>query len=401
MTDYTADVVVVGGGAVGTSTAFHLASLGAGRVVLCERRSLAAGASGRSGALVRMHYTNEPEARLAFLSLRYFRNWDDLVGAGDCGFVPSGFVRLVSPENLGKLRANVEMLRRVGINTRIIGREELAELAPEWDLSDVEIAAYEPDSGYANPVATTEGFAERARQLGADIRTGTEVTGIRVDGGRVAGVATSAGFISTRTVVIAGGAWAVPLLRSLGVGVDLRPARIQVAIFDRPPVLGTGRPLITCIDGANGMYFRSEGPDWSRILAGLSSYRLPLEDPDQLKSEADPDYLAAVRERLSRRLPVMGFVPPRGGWAGAIVLSPDGKPVIDRHPEVEGLYFFTADNGTSFKTSPAVGLTLAEWVVFGAPRSVDVRPFRASRFAEGKPLIGEHEYEDLLGDALR
>jgi sarcosine oxidase, subunit beta len=128
----TADAVVVGGGVIGASTAFHLAARGVRRVVLCERRWLAAGATGKSGALVRMHYTNEPEARLAHASLPYFRHWSELVGRGDPGFLNAGMVRLVTPENVEKLRANVEMLERVGVNTRIVGPEELAEFAPHW-----------------------------------------------------------------------------------------------------------------------------------------------------------------------------------------------------------------------------------------------------------------------------
>src|ERR1051325_3020304 len=153
MSTHTADVVVVGGGVVGASTAFHLASHGAGRVVLCERRWPAAGATGKSGALVRTHYTNRPEARLARTSLEYFHHWTDLVGNGDCGFLKCGVLRLVSAANVTKLRANVDMLERVGVNNQVIGPDELRELAPAWRVDDVVAAAWEPDSGCADPVA--------------------------------------------------------------------------------------------------------------------------------------------------------------------------------------------------------------------------------------------------------
>src|ERR1051326_121903 len=154
MTD-TADVVVVGGGVVGASPAFHLASYGLSRIVVCERRFVAAGASGKSGALVRTHYTNEPEARLAHTSLDYFRHWSDVVGTGECGFLNCGMVRLVTADNLARLQANVDMLERIGVNTQLVGPDELRELAPAWRVDDVVGAAWEPDSGCADPVATT------------------------------------------------------------------------------------------------------------------------------------------------------------------------------------------------------------------------------------------------------
>src|SRR5688572_15400042 len=171
----TADVVVVGGGVIGASTAFQLASLGVKRVIVCERRFPAAGASGKSGALVRMHYTNEPEARLANASLPYFQHWGDLVGRGDCGFLNTGMARLVTPENEQKLRSNVDMLERVGVNTRVIGPQELSEVAPWWRVDDVVAAAWEPDSGCADPVGTVHGLLERAADLGTEVLTHTEV----------------------------------------------------------------------------------------------------------------------------------------------------------------------------------------------------------------------------------
>jgi sarcosine oxidase subunit beta len=181
----TADVVVVGAGVVGASVAFHLATRGVRKVVVCERRWPAAGATGKSGALVRMHYSNEPEARLATASLPYFHHWSDVVGRGDCGFLRCGMLRIVAPELEPRLRANMDMLERLGANTRIVGRAELAELVPDWQLDDVPFAAWEPDSGCADPVATTHGFLQRARELGAEIRLHTDVTGIEVNSGRV------------------------------------------------------------------------------------------------------------------------------------------------------------------------------------------------------------------------
>lgn len=394
----TADVVVIGGGVIGASTAFQLATLGVRRVVLCERHFPAAGASGKSGALVRMHYTNEPEARLAHASLPYFSNWSDLVGRGDCGFLKTGMARLVMAENEPKLRANVEMLEQVGINTRVIGASELAEVAPYWHTDDVVAAAWEPDSGCADPVGTTHGLLECAQDLGAEVLTHTEVTGIDVAGGRVTGVQTSGGPISTPTVVVAGGVWTVPLLRDLGVPVNLQPVRIQVALFRRPPALAGPHPIL--IDGINELWLRPEGPNWGSTLVGVAS-RTPLADPDNLDEGVDADYVPRARAGLAKRIPALADAPMRGGWAGAITLTEDGKAILDQHPEIGGLFVFSGDNGSAFKTAPAVGRVLAEWITQGKPSLMDPTPFRMTRFQEGAPLYGEHEYGDRDNDYTR
>lgn len=391
MTD-TADVVVVGGGVVGASTAFHLAARGISRVVLCERHWPAAGASGKSGALVRTHYTNAPEARLAYTSLDYFRRWSEVVGSGDCGFLNCGMVRTVSTDNIAKLQANVDMLERIGVNTQLIGPEELRELAPTWRVEDVVAAAWEPDSGCADPVATTHGFLSAARSLGADVRLHTEVRTVDVAGGRVVGVQTTSGAIATPVVVVAGGAWTVPLVRALGIDVHLMPVRVQVALFRRPPSPGGPHPV--CIDGINDLWFRPEGPGWSSTLVGAASRRSPLPDPDALDEGVDTDYVHRARQELAKRIPEMADSPMRGGWAGAITMTDDGKPIIDRHPAIEGCFVFTGDSGSSFKTAPAIGRIFAEWIAGGYPSVLDPRPFRIQRFAENDPIIGEYEYGD-------
>jgi sarcosine oxidase subunit beta len=394
----TADVVVIGGGVIGASTAFQLASFGVKRVVVCERHFPAAGASGKSGALVRMHYTNEPEARLAHASLPYFSNWNELVGSGDCGFLKTGMARLVTPENEANLRANVDMLERVGVNTRVIGASDLKEVAPYWHVDDVVAAAWEPDSGCADPVGTTHGLLSRAQELGAEVRIHTQVTSVEISGGKVAGVTTSTGPISAPVVVVAGGVWTVPMLRDLGVPVKLQPVRIQVALFRRPPTLAGPHPIL--IDGINELWLRPEGPNWGSTLVGVAS-RTPLADPDHLDEGVDGDYVPRARAGLAKRIPALADAPMRGGWAGAITLTEDGKAILDRHPEIDGLFVFSGDNGSSFKTAPAVGKVLAEWIVDGSPSLFDPAPFRMTRFAEGQPLFGAHEYGDRDNDYTR
>ena len=386
----TADVVVIGGGANGTSTAFHLALLGVRHVVLLERRQLAAGATGKSGALVRMHYTNEPESRLAFESLKVFRNFGEIVG-GDCGFEGVGFVQLVGHGHEEALRRNVERQRKIGIDTRALAPGDLGEILPGVETRDVGAAAWEPDSGFADPSATAYAFAEGARRRGAAIETGVEVRRVLVEGGRVTGVETSAGRIATPRVVVAAGAWSTPLLATLGLDYPLTPHRIQVAIFRWPAGFTRRHPAV--IDAVHAAWWRPEGPAATLIGVELGAGHA---DPEKFDETVDSAYVATCRAALGARWPVLGGAVMRGGWAGMIMMSADGRPIIDRLGP-DGLWGMLGDSGTSFKTSPAIGRCLAEWIVSGAPSTVDLRPFRASRFAEGRPW---HDADNYGGQSL-
>ena len=201
----TADVVIVGGGVNGVSIAYALAARGVGRVVLCEQAALANGASGRSSALIRMHYTNEWDARLAFASFPVFRHWPEIMG-GPAVFTHTGFVNVVAPAYADALGKNVEMLRGIGVNTTALTAGELHALQPFANVDDIGAAAWEPESGYADPAGTVEGFRRRASELGARILQWTPVRKILRRESRVTGVETSAGRIDAGAVVVAAGA---------------------------------------------------------------------------------------------------------------------------------------------------------------------------------------------------
>ncbi|HUF91488.1 MAG TPA: FAD-binding oxidoreductase [Candidatus Limnocylindria bacterium] len=382
----SADVVVIGGGCIGASTAFQLTALGVRDVHLVERRHLAAGATGKSGALVRMHYTNDAESRLAFESLRIFRDFDAIVG-GPCGFEPVGFVQLVGAGYGDALRRNVERQRRLGIETGEIALDDVRALLPGADLTGVGAAAWEPGSGFADPVATTYGFAEAARRAGATITTHCEALRVVTERGRVTAVETSAGRIATRAVVVAAGAWAQPLLAPLGLPWPLTPFRIQVAIFRWPVGFAHRHPAV--IDATQQAWFRPEGAAATLIGVELGSLHA---DPDKYDEPVDAAYVAGCRAALVARLPAFEAAPMRGGWAGMIMMSADGRPVIDRVPSIDGLWVMAGDSGTSFKTSPAIGRCLAEWIVRGAPVTADLTPFSSRRFAEGRPWHDPDHY---------
>jgi sarcosine oxidase subunit beta len=383
----TADVVVIGGGVIGASAAFHLAKAGVKRVSLLERGQIGAGATGKSHSLVRMHYTNPHDATLAQRSLPYFHNWSDLVGTGDPRFVRTGFLRLVDPADEPALRANVDMLRGVGVNTRLIDAGEIVAIDPGCAVGDVGLAAWEPDSGYADPVATAEGFALAAERRGATIRRGVAVTGIATAGDRVTGVTTAAGPIATDTVLLAAGAWSSALLAPLGIDLDLTTKRIQVVVFHRPAV--ERRPQATILDGIANVVIRPDGEAVTLVAIGFDPDPV---DPDAYDESVSAPFIADARRRLTARRPAMRDAPMRGGWSGAVALSPDGHVVLDRAPSPTGLYLALGCSGTNFKTAPAIGLALAEWIAAGQPRTVDLCPFRLTRFAEGQPIVGAHEY---------
>ncbi len=381
----TAEIVIIGGGVMGTSIAYHLAKRGVKDVVLLEKRFLAAGGTGKSTALVRQHYDDYPEARMVYESWKYFTNWAEYVG-GDCGFVKSEFIRTVIPAETEALRANVKMQQEIGIHTQLISADELQKLEPHWDVSDIQYAAYEPDSGFADPQATTLSLADEAKRHGARILQDTIATEIRVSDSKVTGVATNRGDLSAPIIVIAAGPWSVNLCKPLGIDLPITCERHQLATFRRPPEL-VG-PQRCCVDGSMEMYFKPEGRELTVVGAGIGVRNV---DPDNYNEGADEDNIQYAAERISRRIPRMEHGLSQGGWAGFYDMTPDEKMILDKL-SYEGLYLSAGHSGTGFKMGPAVGLLLSEWIVDGKAKTMDISPFRLSRFAEGKPLYGEHPY---------
>lgn len=386
-----ADVVVIGGGVNGASTAFQLTKHGVANVVLLERRRLGAGATGKSGALVRCHYANQYEAILTRESLRIFRSWDSEVGHGSPGFEATGFVQIVAPADESSLRANVAGLQAVGVETEVVSAQDLAEIEPLLRVDDLTYGAYEPHSGFADPVGTLYGFIAAAQAGGATVCPETEAIEILTEGDRVTGVATNRGTIKTDTVVLAGGAWADRLLLPLDVDLKLVPRRIQVAVFRQPPEVDATRRHRVVIDTTQRSWFRPEG--FASTLIGVEHGSRP-HDPDTYEETAEEGFVAMARAALAARFPAYANAQMRGGWAGMVMGSPDGHPIIDQIPGIPGLFTMAGDSGTSFKTSPAIGVCLAQWITAGAASLLDMTPFRARRILDDQLWLDPHSYGD-------
>jgi len=384
----SAEAIIIGAGVMGASLAFHLTRAGMKNVLILDKQGLCGGMTAKSGALVRMHYTNEPEARMAFAALRYFQNWPEIVG-GACGFTRTGFIMTVTPENADRLRKNVEMLQKVGVNTSVITPQELRELQPWTQVDDLTMAAYEPESGYADPRATATAFMQQALRQGATLREGVAVTAIRTSGGRVSGVDTTDGQFDAPIVVVMAGPWSDRLLTSVGIDFPLTPQRAQIAFYHRPPPLSKGHMVF--IDGVLGTYFRPHG-DGSTLI-GVGRWKSePPPDPDHYNEMNDPDFIPAAKAKAARRIPELQRAEYTRGHAGIYDVSPDSRAILDRAPGIDGLYIAAGFSGTGFKISPAVGACMTELITQGRATFVDITPFRFSRFAEHQPLQGPHEY---------
>jgi sarcosine oxidase, subunit beta len=384
----TYDAIVIGAGVMGASIAFHLARLGVRNTLVIERGTVCSGNTRKSGALVRMHYSNQPEARLALASLTYFHHWRDLVG-GDAGFKNVGFVLLVGPENEDKLRRNVAMQQRLGINTRVVSADELREIQPSINLDDGAVGAFEPDSGYADPVAATHAFMRAARDQDVALSEGVTVTSIEQRSGRVSCVVTSEGKFEAPTVICAANIWSTPLLRSARFDLDLWPLRSQMAFYKRPAALRKhGRVLL---DLAQLNYCRPHEDDL--YLVGTPVRDQKRVDPDNYNEGNDADFPSEARDRMATRIPQFRDAAYVRGQAGVYDMSPDTRAILDRAPGVDGLLVAAGFSGTGFKISPIVGACMAELAVRGEATSADIRPFRFSRFAEKEPIRGDDEYD--------
>lgn len=388
----TADVIVVGAGVQGASLAFHLARAGSDVIVL-EQTAVGAGATGRSSGFVRMHYDLELEARLAWASYPYFADWAGRVGEGDAGFVRTGFVQLVPVSAAEALRANVAAQQRIGIATEVIDAEALARLVPGIVTEDIEAAAYEPGSGYADPTGTAAGFLAAARRTGTRFFGHCRVRRVDVEGERVAGVETDRGAFAAPVVVVAGGAWSTELAASAGVAIPVKAWRHDTAYFGLPAGRTADLPII--IDHALEVYFRPEGREL--LLVGLEAANVVGGSPDRPMESLAEATVEQMIDRVCRRLPWMADGSFRSAHGGQDGITPDQRAIIGPvgASGPDGLWLACGFSGTGFKTAPAIGASLAEWILHGRPATVDITPFALSRFAESRPLVGEHPYEAL------
>jgi sarcosine oxidase subunit beta len=308
-----------------------------------------------------------------------------------CGFARTGFTIVVGPPNAEKLRANVAMLRAVGVDTSLLEPAELRRIEPAIKTDDVELAAYEPQSGYADPVAATRSMAEAAARHGAAFKLGVPIGSIDAAGGRVRGVIDAAGALhEAGAVCVVAGPWTDRLLKPLGAPIGIRAERAQIAFFKRPATL----KHCGCIDTISGSYFRPHGD--AETLIGLGDLKAEYEpDPDSFREDNDADFVTEVAERLAHRVPALAGTGYSRGHAGIYDISPDSRAVMGPVPEAGGLYVAAGFSGTGFKTAPAVGAAMAELILTGRSTTVDLRPFGFERLREGRPIRGEHEY--LMG----
>lgn len=383
----TADAVIIGGGVMGCSIQYHLAKLGVTGSLLLEQEVLGSGSTGRSQTICRTHYSNPITTTLAWESLKIFTNFAEVVG-GDAGFVKTGYLVVVGPDDREGLKKNIAMQQELGVNTGLVNADDVKDLAPMIQVSDGEGTAWEPESGYADSHQVTASFAARAREMGAEVAMRTTASGVEVSGGRVLAVQTSQGRVETPIAVVAAGPWSKGVLAGIGIDVPLSTVRHQVASIIRPVVQIPHHPIVG--DIAQSFSFRPEGS--AMTLVGFGEDEADLANYNQ---GVDLYQVPEVLARLVNRMPAMSEAYFRGGWSGLFTITPDWHPILDRVPGIEGLYYAIGFSGHGFKLSPAIGLAMAELITQGKATSVDLTPLRFSRFAEGDLLTSSYHYNVL------
>lgn len=387
----TADVVVIGGGINGCSTAYHLAKRGVKQVLLIEKGHIASGPTGRSSGIVRQHYTIQTLAEMARDSVRVFQNFEAAIG-GDAGFVQCGVVFFCGERDAATLKGTIEMHSRIGIRESLMTADELNKMEPRLCGDDIAYGAYEPDGGYADPALAANSFCESAQRLGVEVMRRTRVTGLKVAGGRIHGVTTDKGEISAPSVVNVAGPWGGHIAAMAGAAIPIIPTRHPVVIFQRPASWRGPTPV--WVDLITGWYFKPEGR--SGIMVGsLHDDDRPVDSESYAETptfEETDRYASAILKRF----PVMEEGLAQRGWAGVYDVTPDSQPVIDEIPEVKGLYCAVGFSGHGFKIGPAVGRIVSELVLDGKCSSYDVSVFRYARFREGRSGRGRYAY-GILG----
>ena len=382
-----AEAVIIGGGVMGCGIQYNMAVRGLTDSVLLERDSLGSGSTGKSQAICRMHYSNPITARMAWESMKVYRDFQERVG-GPSGYVRTGYLVVAGPQDRAAMEANVAMQVDQGINTSVVTQADVAEFAPMLDVTDAAGLAYEPESGYADPYSVTTTYSTRAREMGCSVLTSTAATGVEVSHGRVIAVRTADSRIETPLAVVAAGPWSRGVFAGIGVDLPLSTVRHQMIIIRRPEGVLATHPAF----GDLIQEFSSRPDAVDITLIGVGEDDADLETYNQ---GVDTSTVEDVFGKLVRRVPAIdgGFF--QGGWSGLFTITPDWHPILDRVEGIDGLYCAAGFSGHGFKLAPMVGEAMAELVLEGRAKTVDLTPLRMSRFAEGDLLRSRYRYNVL------
>jgi len=377
----TADVVVIGGGIMGASTAYHLARRGCTNVVVLEAAEMfGLGSTGLNAGGIRYQFATPVNIELSKLSIGMMERFADEMGQ-EVGLRRCGYLFMLDRESdLAQFRANVALQNSLGVPSRVVSQTEIAELAPQVDVTGIIGGTWCPLDGLVDPNSLLQGYVSNARRLGATLLTSTSALGIDVAGGRVRRVVTKDGSIDTETVVVACGPWSAQVGAMAGIHLPIQPIRRQIAVTGAIPHLRPDFPFV--IDFSRALYFHREG---AGILTGMSN----RDEEAGFDTRVDGEWRLHHIENAMERLPLLGDAEIVVEWAGLYEVTPDDQPILGRIPVVEGLLSCAGFSGHGLMHGPAAGMLMAEEILDGRARTIDIDPLRWSRFELG---VGAGEF---------
>lgn len=372
-----AEIVIIGGGVVGASVAFHLTKRGCRDVLILEREKLAGqGSTGRATGGVRAQFGTEINIRLSLYSLDFFDNWDH-----DCGYEPSGYLFLATDERQAEfLRTSGQRQRELGYEgVRMVDRQTAAAMVPGLNCDDVIAASFGPRDGFIDPLAVLDGFLSGALEQGGRVQYGTNVRSIEVEGGKVSGIKTADGRIECENVVLCTGAWARELAATAGIDLPVEPLRRQIVWARMPTALPAEMPMV--IDLSDGFHFRPARNSRNEVLFACPDNK----ETSSFSDVFDESFTDRAFEKARHRAPFLcsGTAVREKCRAGLYEMTPDHHAILGGC-SVEGLYLANGFSGHGVMHSPATGRALAEIILDGEAGFMDVSGLRHSRFAKGE-----------------
>jgi sarcosine oxidase subunit beta len=367
------DYLVIGGGVVGCSIAYHLARRGARDVTVVEQGTVGSGSSGKAVGGVRQQFSTPVCVRMSRLSLETFHRFEAELGA-DPGFEPCGYLLVTAqPDEMAAFGRNVAMQRELGVDVRTIEPAEIARLHPWLAVDDLVGGTFCPTDGVAGPAEVTAAFARGARAQGVRIHEDRAVTALRHRAGRVEAVEMGDDTVAPGVLVVAAGAWSGRIGGWLGVEIPVRPVKREVFVSEALPDHPPGTPMV--IEPARSWYCRREGP--GVLMAG------GLGPGSSFDTSVDWGNLAPSAERALHRMPPLERAAFTRAWAGSLDMTPDGNAILGRVPGFDHVYVAAGFSGHGFMHSPATGRLMSELILDGEATTIDIAPLALERFARG------------------